>query len=290
METDYLSSYQNPEGTLKDRLAPRTDMRLNMIDDGWFDDRTVLDLGCNNGYFTRRAIKAGARRAVGVDVSDCIKGARILAEQENVGAEFWQMNLDSKEFRRYCPKFEVILLLSVITHLRDKEEFLDWLDDKIQYMLIFESNHGEANKEHIDLVTKHIYFDSVELLGRSEVEGKPHYMWVCRKPAHEIRYPIIASAPIEFIPLDKIIGWSEEKIMHQKTSYKTYSKKFKILKADIKSRGIRDPLIVEKRENNYFRGFQGVHRYLAAKELGYKELPCRVLKDVFFKHLLKYEA
>ena len=100
-----LSSYQNPEGTLQDRLAPRTDMkkRLAMLSSGLFAGKTVLDIGCNNGYFVREALKRGAKRAVGVDVSDCITGARELAKQEGVNAEFWQTSADSKEFRRFCP-------------------------------------------------------------------------------------------------------------------------------------------------------------------------------------------
>ena len=31
MNTKYLSSYQDPEGELRDRLTPRTDMRKSMI-------------------------------------------------------------------------------------------------------------------------------------------------------------------------------------------------------------------------------------------------------------------
>jgi len=101
MNLDKLSSYQNPEGKLQDRLAPRTDLRLSMIVPRWFHKKTVLDIGCNNGYFTRLAMKSGATRAVGVDKSDCIEGARELAKEEGVGAEFWQLDVESKEFQSH---------------------------------------------------------------------------------------------------------------------------------------------------------------------------------------------
>lgn len=284
-ENAKLSSYQNPEGILKDRLVPRTDKRLSMIDPRWFYDKTILDLGCNNGYFVRLALKNKARRAVGVDKSDCILGARELAAEEGLKAEFWQADLDGQEFRRFCPKFDVVLLLSVITHLKDKENFLDWLDDKIRYMLIFESNHGEANKVHIELVKKHIYFESIEYLGPSDIPEKPHHLWVCRKPSHEKRYGVIASAPFEFVPIDKIKNWSEDTLMNQKTSYGLKDLKFLLLRDDIKKRGIRDPLVVEEIKSGEYKGFQGIHRYLAAKQLNYKDVPCKVFKGLKFKHL-----
>ena len=274
MNHDKLSSYQNPEGTLKDRLAPRTNMRLDMIDMDIVKGKTVLDIGCNNGYFVRKALEHGATRAVGVDKSDCIEGARELSKGTN--AEFWQTNLDSPEFRKYCPRFDVVFLLSVITHVRDKEEFLNWLDDKVKYMLVFESNHGERNKQHIDLVNKHMYFEDVEFLGRSDIPEKPHYIWVCKKASHEMRYPIISRTETQFIPISRIGGMDEEIIMKQDTTYSVDSDKFKALKEDIRQRGIRDPLIVKAYKNSYGI-FQGGHRYLAAKQLGYKDVPCKVI-------------
>jgi len=277
-----LSSYQDPEGTLKDRLAPRTDMRKYMIDWDIVNHRTVLDLGCNNGYFTREAMRHGAKRAVGVDVSDAILGARELAK--GTGAEFWQLNLDSKEFRRYCPRFDVVFLFSVITHLRDKEEFLDWLDGIVKYILIFESNHGEKNKQHIELVKKYLWLEEIEYLGPSDIPEKPHYMWVCKKATHEMRYPVFSETPIEFIPLNRIIRMDDDIVLNQDTTYGVDSDKFKRLKQSIKERGMRDPIIVKRRKPGLYGIFQGGHRFLAAKELGYKEVPCKVVPYRLQRH------
>lgn len=286
MNPEHLSSYQNPEGKLKDRLAPRTAKRLENLE--WLDivkKRTVLDLGANNGFFTREAMKRGARRAVGVDESNAILGARELAKDQGVAAEFWQADIDSKEFRRFCPKFEVVLLLSVLTHVRDKEEFLDWLDGICTYALVFESNHGERNKEHIELIKKHMWFESVTYWGPQDVPEKPHYLWVCRKHNHDIRYPITADLPVEFIPIDKIVGWDEQSILKQKTRYDVHSENFKRLVADMRARGIRKPLTLEDEKDGVYKGFQGGHRYMAAKMLGYKNVPCRVMRGHVIKHL-----
>lgn len=283
-----LSSYQNPEGVLSDRLAPRTDMRKGILAPhlGIVSGKTVLDLGCNNGHFTREAMRRGARRAVGVDESNAILGARELAKREGVNAEFWQADLDSKEFRRFCPKFDVVFLLSVLTHVHDREEFLDWLDARVRYALIFESNHGERNRSHIDLVQKHMHFESVEYLGPSDIPEKPHYLWICRKWNHEQRYTFLQGIEPEFVPLSAIQGWDETSPIRQAGGYGTDTERHKALVADIKARGIRQPLILREKDG-VLTGFQGSHRYWAAKELGYKEVPCKVVRGLFFKHLDK---
>ena len=279
-----LSSYQNPEGKLKDRLAPRTDLRLDLVKPSWFLRNSVLDIGCNNGYFTRLAMRNGATRAVGVDKSDCIEGAKELAKQEGSKAEFWQLDVESKEFQKFCPRFDIIILFSCLTKLKDKEKFINWLDSRAKYMVIFESNHGEENVKHLELLKKHMYFQSVKYLGRSDIPSKPHHMWLCEKPSHEVRYRMLDKAPLQFLNVDEITGWTKDKIMEQKTSYDLDSPIFKELKQDIKERGIRDPLIIQHYKGKYI-GFNGIHRYFAAKELGYKYLPCKVIYNKVFKHL-----
>jgi len=153
----------------------------------------------------------------------------------------------------------------------------------VRYAVIFESNHGEANKSHIELVKKHIHFESVEYLGRSDIPEKPHYLWICRKWSHDIRYPFLQSMPIEFVPLDAIKGWSKDILLEQKGGYSLDTDRYRALVADIKKRGIRDPLVLE----DGLKGFQGAHRYFAAKELGYKDVPCKVMRGLFIKHLNK---
>lgn len=282
IKNEILSAYQNPEGTLNDRFGSRTDVRIRLMKDNKdrmqdVENLTVLDIGCNNGYFVREAMRRGAKRAVGVDKSDCIKGAIELAKKENVNAEFWQIDAESREFRRHCPKFDIVFLFSVLTHLKDPESFLDWLDDRIRYKLFFESNHGEIHRNQIEMVEKHIHFAKVEYLGMSEVPEHPHHLWICRKSKEYIKYPILKIIPTEFVAIDKILGMTEDIAMNQRITYPLDSEKFRNLKTDIKKRGIRNPVILEEKEGKLI-GFQGVHRYLAAKQLGYKYIPCKIIR------------
>jgi len=273
-----LSSYQDPKGQLKDRLAPRVKDRMKFIYWREVKDRTVLDIGCNNGDFVREAMKHGAKMAVGVDKSSCIIGARALAAEEGVRAEFWQVDVDSPEFRQFCPTFDIVFLFSVITHLKDKEEFLDWLDSRIKGVLYFESNHGESNKKHIELVKKHIYCREIKYLGPTDVPEKPHYMWRCKRAGHGVRYNLEAH-PLKWIAIDKIQNeiWESKSTINEFHGYDFDSAEYKRLEEDVKKRGIREPLIVKGKKGGFYKGLQGSHRYHIAKKLGYKDLPCRVI-------------
>src|SRR3990167_6865882 len=204
-------------------------MRLSMFDWGMVYGKTVLDLGCNNGYFTRMAMKYGAKRAVGVDESDAILGARELAREEGVNAEFWQTDLDGKEFRQFCPQFDIVFCLSILTHLRDKEEFLDLLDFHVRYQLVFESNHGEKHKQHIELVKKHLSISKIKYLGPSDIPSKPHYLWICDKDNYDQRYTFLQDAPVEFVPVKDITGWDEKSLVRQKKGYPLDSDRYRAL-------------------------------------------------------------
>lgn len=282
---ELLSNYQNPEGTLKERKKwePRTPLRYELMLNEpriWdlVKERTVLDIGCNNGLFTREAMRRGAKRAVGVDYSDCIKGARALAQEEEVDAEFWQVNVESREFKNFCPLFDVVFFFSVLTHLKDREGFLDWLDLHTRYALVFESNHGESNKEHIHLIRDHMYFEHSDYIGKTDIDRKPHYLWVLKRAPTYTKYPDLANIPIEFVPLEEITGMDEKTVLDQKNKYTVGSEKYEMLETNIRTYGIRDPLIVKKRNNPGYAIFQGGHRYLAAKALGYKDIPCKVIR------------
>ena len=111
----------------------------------------------------------------------------------------------------------------------------------------------------------------------SEVPEHAHHMWICRKAKYEIKYPQLDDIPVEFIPVDKVFGITEETVMNQRVTYPLDGERFKKLKADIKKRGIRDPIILRE-DKGKLVGFQGAHRYLAAVQLGYKYIPCKIIK------------
>ena len=90
--------------------------KLLQIPKGLPNDFTVLDFGCNGGYFMRKAFDAGASYGVGVDVSRVIESAQEL----NNYLGYFNM-----EFMDTIPdiKFDLLLLLSSFSYIKPEEIF-----------------------------------------------------------------------------------------------------------------------------------------------------------------------
>ncbi len=98
--------------------------------------KTVLDVGCNYGYFCLEAKKRGADRVVGYDISpEAIRKARMLAECMNLDVEFHVLDVESS-----LPgeRFDYILVMNLLHHLRDPLGFLRKIADLCRERLILE--------------------------------------------------------------------------------------------------------------------------------------------------------
>lgn len=83
---------------------------------------SVIDLACNEGWFSHRVLELGAGRVLGIDIRDVnVRRARLVAEQLGVPAdrvEYRQADvydLDPAE----TGQFDVVLLLGLIYHVED---------------------------------------------------------------------------------------------------------------------------------------------------------------------------
>jgi len=77
----YASSYAHfgiHEEMLKDTVRTLT-YRNSMLDNKHlFRDKVVLDVGCGTGILCMFAAKAGAKKVIGVDMSDIIDQAKVI--------------------------------------------------------------------------------------------------------------------------------------------------------------------------------------------------------------------
>lgn len=114
-------------------------MRLNELD---FEGKTVLDLGCNLGAFSRYAFERGARRVVGVD-----RIAQLAYEVSNL-LGYWQIDFiearlpgDLGLVVDACgiESFDIVFATAVSKHMGG---FADWMVDLCGGTLIFEG-HGK---------------------------------------------------------------------------------------------------------------------------------------------------
>ena len=113
--------------------------------------RTVLDIGCNAGFYSIEMKRRGAARVVGIDVDeDYLAQARFAAEVCETPIEFRQLSV--YEVAALGQKFDVVLFMGVLYHLRHPLLALDLLREHVVGdLLVFQSlMRGTTEIEHLD--------------------------------------------------------------------------------------------------------------------------------------------
>jgi tRNA (mo5U34)-methyltransferase len=113
--------------------------------------RTVLDIGCNGGFFSIKMKERGASRVVGIDSDErYLAQARLAAEIRGVEVELRHMTVyDVAALRE---RFDLVLFMGVLYHLRHPLLALDLLHEHVAAdMLVFQSmlrgSYGVASVE-----------------------------------------------------------------------------------------------------------------------------------------------
>ncbi|MDX2081676.1 MAG: TIGR04290 family methyltransferase [Terrimicrobiaceae bacterium] len=101
--------------------------------------RTVLDIGCNAGFYAIEMKHRGADRVVAIDSDPrYLEQARLAAEVKHVNIEF--RNLTVYEVADLGESFDVVLFMGVFYHLRHPLLALDLIREHVaRDMLVFQS-------------------------------------------------------------------------------------------------------------------------------------------------------
>src|SRR4051812_17731905 len=101
--------------------------------------RTVLDIGCNAGFYSIEMKRRGADRVVGIDFDEnYLNQARFAAEVCEADVEFQQLSV--YEVAQLGEKFDVVLFMGVFYHLRHPLLALDLIHEHVaRDLLIFQS-------------------------------------------------------------------------------------------------------------------------------------------------------
>jgi tRNA (mo5U34)-methyltransferase len=127
--------------------------------------QTVLDVGCNAGFYSIQMKLRGAERVVGVDTNDAyLAQARFAAEVNGVDIEF--RHLSVYQLDQLKQQFDLVLFLGVLYHLRHPLLALDLLHEHavkdvlvIQSMLRGSEYVAEVNDDY-EFWEQEIFFDS----------------------------------------------------------------------------------------------------------------------------------
>jgi tRNA (mo5U34)-methyltransferase len=113
--------------------------------------RSVLDIGCNAGFYAIEMKRRGAARVLGVDTdSRYLAQARFAAEVQGTDIEFRQMSV--YELPALDERFDVVLFMGVLYHLRHPLLALDILHEHVAGdTLVFQSMlRGSGEAAHVE--------------------------------------------------------------------------------------------------------------------------------------------
>ena len=101
--------------------------------------KSVLDIGCNAGFYAIEMKRRGASRVLGLDSDDrYLAQARFAAEVHQMDIEF--RNLSIYEVPHLQERFDIVIFMGVLYHLRHPLLALDLLHDHVtRDLLIFQS-------------------------------------------------------------------------------------------------------------------------------------------------------
>ncbi len=99
---------------------------------------TVLDIGCNGGFYSLEMKRRGAERVVGVDVDDrYLNQARFAAETLDLDIEFQKLSVYDVD--TISGQFDFVFFLGVFYHLRYPLYALDKVIKKVKGRLLFQT-------------------------------------------------------------------------------------------------------------------------------------------------------
>jgi tRNA (mo5U34)-methyltransferase len=112
--------------------------------------RTVLDIGCNGGFYSIEMKRRGADRVVGIDFDESyLAQARFAAEVCGAAIEFRQLSV--YDVAELGESFDVVLFMGVLYHLRHPLLALDLIREHVtRDLLVFQSmQRGSAEIEQL---------------------------------------------------------------------------------------------------------------------------------------------
>ncbi len=99
---------------------------------------TVLDIGCNGGFYSIQMKQRGAKHVLGIDIDDrYLEQARFAAETLGVEIEFQKLSVYGID--EIAGEFDYVFFMGVFYHLRYPLYALDRVIKKIRGKLVFQT-------------------------------------------------------------------------------------------------------------------------------------------------------
>lgn len=167
----YTSIYIKGELVAEGGRNPLNRIELIPID---FQNKTVLDLGCNCGGILF-ALSDKISKGIGYEVNqDAVDNANLIKETFNVAnLEFYAKDLEKLNEIKF-PKVDVVFMLSIARWVRTWTEVITKINPKT---LIFEA-HGKPHEVEGQVAFLKEYFKSVTYLATYR-EQRMRHLYIC---------------------------------------------------------------------------------------------------------------
>ncbi len=130
--------------------------------------KTVLDIGCNAGFYSLEMKRRRAERVVGIDTDErYLRQARFAAEVEGAEIEFFKMPV--WDVAALQERFDLVIFMGVLYHLRHPLLALDLIHEHVAKDLLL--------------------FQSMQRGSREVIEVEPDYEITASAPFDEPGYP-----------------------------------------------------------------------------------------------------
>jgi tRNA (mo5U34)-methyltransferase len=142
--------------------------------------RSVLDIGCNAGFYSVEMKRRGARRVLGIDSDErYLAQARFATEICEADIEFRQMSVYDLALLR--ERFDVVLFMGVLYHLRHPLLALDLIHEHVASdLMIFQSMQRGA-RSIADVATNYEFSET----GHFEQSDYPRLHFVEHRYAND---------------------------------------------------------------------------------------------------------
>lgn len=142
--------------------------------------RSVLDIGCNAGFYAMEMKRRGAERVVGIDsLDEFLSQARFAAEVSGLQIEF--RNLSVYDVGALGERFDIVLFMGVLYHLRHPLLALDLIHEHVaRDVLVFQSM--QRGSRQVEPVRSDYDFRECDHFDRP---GYPKLHFIEREYAHD---------------------------------------------------------------------------------------------------------
>ncbi len=120
--------------------------------------KTVLDIGCNAGFYAMEMKRRGASRVLGIDFDDdYLAQAHFAADVEGLDVEFRKLSV--YDIGALGESFDIVLFIGVFYHLRHPLLALDLIHEHVaRDLLVFQSMQRGAD-EIMDIASDYAFWN-----------------------------------------------------------------------------------------------------------------------------------